>query len=111
MIIDRWALIRHDVLPALRSQLKRIQPRERFTEGWLCEIAVERRHLRALQNRVGVKMSPSLTAPATALPQALLDVMAAEGVVLVAGDDVQTAFRKLRDARGHQDDYDIDKPF
>ena len=115
MMIERWALIRDDVLPTLRSQLKRIQPRERFSivdAGWtLCEITVHRQKLRALQARVGVKLSPSLTAPATNLPQALLDVMADEGVTIATGDDVQTALRKLRNARGHQDDYDIDKPF
>ena len=112
MIIERWALIRDDVLPALRSQLKRIQPRERFPGGWiLCEVVVHRHRLRALQAATGVRVLISLTAPADQLPAAFLQELVDAGAAIQPGDDVQQALRRLRNVRGHQDDYDIDKPF
>lgn len=111
MKIERWALIRDDVLTALRSEVTRIQPREKLG-GWkLCEIEFDRHQLRELQARPGVRVVPSLTAPAARLPQAMLDILTQEGVVLDPADDVQQALRKLRNARGHQNNYDIDKAF
>ena len=117
MRIERWVLIPAGQQAQVMADLTvlgsspRIQPRERLGVRVLCEIELEKHHLRQLQAMTGVKVLLSLTAPAAKLPAAILTILSNEGVTLDAGDDVQTAIRKLRDARGHTDRYDVDKSF
>lgn len=111
MRFQRWciATIDEDGWPKeLRDRCQGWSHRHTF-EGnkALFKVEFEQDELSESQNIPGVVVLPSLNAPASRLPQGVLDWLAAHGIVPDAGDTVLNVLRTLRDKFGEKFTVDL----
>ena len=110
-MISRWCIIKPNtgdlVQHALGAQSARVK--DELPGGWLLvEAEWDGAGFENMPAFIGTVL-PSLTAPGSSAPAVLAAFLTQYGVALGAGDDIQQALRKLRDARGKQ--FSVDKPF